>query len=67
MQVIKVNDVIMLELSAHQKISNDARILGDFYAHGIVDCPHRGQSMGVRSDPAGTLNKMMGIPGISSL
>jgi len=62
-----MDDVIMLELSTHQKISNDSRVFRDFNAHRIVDCPHRGQSMGVRSDPAGTLNKVMGVPGIASL
>jgi hypothetical protein len=57
----------MLELGAHQKISDDSCVFRDFDAHRVVDCPHRGQSMGVRSDPAGTLNKVMGIPGIASL
>jgi hypothetical protein len=67
MQVIKVNNMIMLELSAHQKVSNDACIFGYFNLYGIIDCPHRGQSMCVRSDTARALHKMVGIPGISAL
>jgi hypothetical protein len=67
MQMIKMNDVIVLELGAHEKIPNDSGIFRDLNAHGIIDCPHRGQSMGVRSDPAGALHKMMGIPRIASL
>ena len=65
--MIKVNDMIMLELGTHQKVANDACVFWYFNADGIIDCPHRGQSMGVRSDPAGTLYKMVGIPGISAL
>jgi len=65
--MIKMNYMIVLELSSHQKISNDSCVFRNFDAHRIIDCPHRGQSMGVRSDPAGTLNKMMGIPGIAPL
>jgi hypothetical protein len=67
MQMIKVNNMIMLKLGAHKKVTDDARIFGNFNTHGIIDCPHRGQSMGVRSDAAGALHKMVGIPGISAL
>jgi hypothetical protein len=67
MQGIKMNNVIMLKLGTHQQITNDSGILGNFDPHGIVDCPHRGQSMGVRSDPAGTLHEVMRIPRIASL
>jgi hypothetical protein len=65
--MIKVNNVIMLELGTHKKIANDTRIFGYFDSDGIVDCPHRGQRMGVGSDTAGALNKVVGIPGIPSL
>ena len=65
--MIKVYNMIMLELSAHQKVSNDMCIFRYFNPHGIIDGPHRGQSMCVRSDAAGTLHKMVGIPGISAL
>jgi hypothetical protein len=58
--------MVVLELGTHQKIANDSRVLGNFDANGIIDCPHRGQRMGVRSDPAGALDKMMGISGITS-
>ena len=65
--MIKVDNVIVLELGAHQQVAYDARILGYFDTHGIVDCPHRGQSMGVRSDAAGALHKVMGVPWVSAL
>ncbi len=67
MQMIKVNNVIVLELRPHEKIANDARIVGYLDADCIIDCPHRGQSMCVSSDAAGALHEMMGIPGISAL
>jgi hypothetical protein len=62
-----MNDVVVLELGAHEKVAHESRIFRDFDAHGIIDCPHRGQSMGVGSDSAGALHKMMGIPRIASL
>ena len=62
-----MDNMIVLELGPVQKISDQACIFRNLYANGIFDCPHRGQSMGVRSDAAGALYKMMGIPGISSL
>ena len=65
--MIKMNYMIVLELSSHQKISNDSCVFGYLHANGVIDCPHRGQSMGVRSDATGSLYKMMGIPGIAPL
>jgi hypothetical protein len=59
--------MIVLELRAVHKISHQARALRYFDADGVFDCPHRGQSMGKGSDPAGALNKMMRIPWIASL
>ncbi len=59
--------MIMLELGAHQQVTNDAGVLRNFDTHGVIDCPHRGQSMCVRSDAAGALHKMVGIPRISAL
>ena len=67
MQMIKVNNVIMLELGTHEQVANDARIFGYFDADCIIDCPHRGQSMCVGSDAAGALHEMVRIPGISAL
>jgi hypothetical protein len=67
MQMIKMNNMIMLKLSAHKQVTDDARILRNFDTHGIIDCPHRGQRMCVGSDAAGALHKMVGIPGISAL
>ena len=67
MQMIKMNDVIVLELGTHEKVAYDSCIFWDLNTDGIIDCPHRGQSMGVGSDPARALHKMMGIPRIASL
>jgi len=65
--MVKMDDMVMLELGTHQKVAYDSRVFGNFDADGIIDCPHRGQSVGVSSDATGALNKMMGIPGITSL
>jgi hypothetical protein len=60
-----VNQVVVLELGPHEKIADDARIRRDFDPDGHFGCPHRGQCMGVRSDPAGSLHEMMGVPRVS--
>jgi hypothetical protein len=62
-----MNNMVMLELGSHEQVTNNSSIFGYFDAHRIVDCPHRGQSMGVRSDAARTLDEMVGIPRIASL
>jgi hypothetical protein len=67
MQVVEVDDVIVQVLGAHQQVADDAGVFGYFNPNGIIDCPHRGQSMGVRSDAAGALHKMVSIPGVSTL
>jgi hypothetical protein len=67
MQMVKMNDMIVLELGTHQQVADDACVFWNFDTDGIIDCPHRGQSMGVRSDPTGALHKMMGIAGVSAL
>jgi len=59
--------MVVLELGAHQQVADDARVLGNLDADGVIDCPHRGQSMGVRSNPAGALHEMLGIPGVAPL
>jgi len=56
----------MLKLGSVQQISDETGTFGNFYANGVFDCPHRGQGMGVRSDPAGPLNKMMGVLGVAA-
>ena len=62
-----MDDMILLELGAVQQISDNTSVVGNGNANGIFDCPHRGQIMGVRSDPARTLHKQGGIPGIPPL
>ena len=67
MQMIKMNQMVMLALGAVEQITDNTCILGDFDANGIFDCPHRGQIMGVRSDPAGSLDEQRGVTRIPSL
>ena len=67
MQMIKMNNMIMLELGPVEKIADKTRIFRNFDADSVFDCPHRGQSMGVCSDAAGALHKMVGITGIATL
>jgi hypothetical protein len=60
-------DVVMLKLRTVKQVSNNTCICRDLYADGVFDCPHRGQSMGVSSDPAGSLHEVLCISGIPSL
>ncbi len=60
-------NVVMLELRAVKKVSDDSCIFGDLDTYCIFDCPHRGQIMSVGSDPAGSLGKKRSISGITSL
>jgi hypothetical protein len=61
MEMIKVDNVVMLKLGTMKQVSKNTCIVGYFDAYGIFNCPHRGQVMGVSSDPAGSLNKKWGI------
>ena len=62
-----MHHMVMLELCTVHQVSDDACIRGNGNVDCIFNCPHRGQGMCVRSDPAGSLNKMVGIPGIPAL
>jgi hypothetical protein len=62
-----MDDVIVLVLRAVHEVADQTRVLRDLHADGVVDCPHRGQSMDVRSDPAGALHEVLGIPRIAPL
>ena len=50
-----------------EQVADKTRIGWNLNIDCIFDCPHRGQSMGVRSDPAGALHEMVGIARIASL
>lgn len=52
MQMIKVHDVVVLELGTIQKVSYNSGIVGNLDADCVFNCPHRGQSMNVSSDAA---------------
>lgn len=67
MEMIGMDNVIMLELSAVKKVSHYTRSVRYLDANCIFDCPHRGQSMCVRSDPARSLNKMLCISRVPAL
>ena len=62
-----MHQMVMLELRAVKQVSNDACIWGNGNIDCIFNCPHRGQGVCEGSDPAGSLNKMVGIPGIPAL
>jgi hypothetical protein len=62
-----MHDVVMLVLGAVQQVSNDASVFRDPDFGGTFHCPHRGQTMNVRSDPARALHEMVSVPGIPSL
>ncbi len=66
-EVVEMDQVILLVLGPVQKIPQDACVVRNPYFNCIFNCPHRGQGMGVSSDPAGTLGKVMGIPWIPAL
>jgi hypothetical protein len=57
----------MLELGGMHHVADDSGVLGNLDANGGFGCPHRGQSMGVRSDAAGAGHEMVRIPRIASL
>lgn len=60
-------DVVLLELGAHEQVTNDPGVVGDLHANSTFNCPHRGQVVGVSSDPAGALGEERCIPGVPSL
>ena len=62
-----MNNMVVLKLCPMEQVSYDACIGGDLNADGVFYCPHRGQIMGVGSDPAGSLYKKRGITGITAL
>jgi len=65
--MIKMDDMIMLKLGTMKQVSHNPGIFRNLYSNRIFDCPHRGQSMWVSSDPAGALDKMVCIARITPL
>jgi hypothetical protein len=59
--------MIVLKLGAVHQVADDARIFGNLNANRHFDCPHRGQGVDVRSDPAGTAHEQVGIAGVTPL
>jgi hypothetical protein len=57
----------MLELGGMHQVADDSGVFGNLDTNGGFDCPHRGQSMGVRSDAAGAGHEMMRVPRIAAL
>ena len=52
MQMIEVNDMIVLILGTMQQVAEQACIFRNLDANRVFDCPHRGQRVNKRSDPA---------------
>ena len=67
MEMIEMDQMVMLELRAVKQVSNNARIFGDGNLDSVFNGSYRRQGMCVSTDPAGSLNKMVGIPGIPAL
>jgi hypothetical protein len=65
--MIEMHEVVMLELGTVQQVADNACVVGNIDFYCGFDCPHRGQSVGVRSDAAGALYEVMGIAGIAPL
>jgi hypothetical protein len=59
--------MVMLELGGMHHVPDQSGIFGNLNIDCGFDCPHRGQSMGVRSDATGTLHEMVCVPGIAPL
>jgi hypothetical protein len=57
----------MLELRGMHHVADQSGVFGDLDANGGFDCPHRGQSVGVRSNAAGTGHKMVRVARIAPL
>jgi hypothetical protein len=66
-QVIEVHDVVVLKLRTMQQVAQDARVFWNLNPNRHFDCPHRGQGVDVRSDPAGAADEEVCIAGIASL
>ena len=65
--LVGVNQVIMLKLRGMHHVADDSGVFWNLDADGGFDCPHRGQSMGVRSDAAGSLDEMMRVAWVPPL
>jgi hypothetical protein len=59
--------MVVLELGAVHEVPQNQGNFRNLDLDRTFDCPHRGQSMGVCSNAAGTLDEMMGIPGVPAL
>jgi hypothetical protein len=57
----------MLDLRSMQQVPENPCIFGDLDANCVFDCPHRGQGMDVRSDPAGSCDEVLRIAWIPPL
>jgi hypothetical protein len=65
--MIEMYEVVVLILSPVQQVADQTGDFGNLYTSGAFNCPHRGQTVDVRSDPTGTLHKVIGVPGITPL
>ena len=65
--MIKMNNVIKYGMRSHHQVADILSIEGNFQIQRVFDRPDRGNSMNGRSDPANSLGKDPGIPGIAAL
>ena len=62
-----MDQMVVLELGGMHHVPDQSGIFGNLDIDGGFDCPHRGQSMGVRSDAAGSGDEMMCIARVAPL
>ena len=65
--MVKMYDVVKYTVGSHHQVANILSIQGNFQIQRVLDRPDRGNSMNSRSDPANSLGKDPGIPGIAAL
>jgi hypothetical protein len=66
-QVIEMHEMVMLVLGAVQQVAQNDGIFRNLNFGGTFHCPHRGQTVDVRSDPAGALDEVIRVTRITSL
>ncbi len=65
--MIKMHDMVKYSVGSHHQVADILSIQGNFQIQCVLDRPDRGNSMNGSSDPANSLGKDPGIPGITAL
>jgi hypothetical protein len=65
--MIKVDQMVMLELCTMHHVPDQSGVFGNLDTNSGFGCPHRGQSVGVRSDATGSRHEMVRITRVAPL